>query len=103
MRFVNRALLVVLLVSAASISGEQAKPGAAKDPMDRITQADLKSDLFVMAGDSMRGREGGTIDELNASMWLAERCRAIGLKPGGDNGTYFQFFPLERFRISSGS
>ena len=59
-----------------------------------------RTDLFTMAGDAMRGREGGTIDELNASVWVAERARQIGLQPAGDNGTYFQFFPLERMRVS---
>src|SRR5262245_57258855 len=98
MRFAYRALLVILVVATAGVSGAQVK-----NPIDRITQADLKADLFTLAGDAMRGREGGTIDELNASMWLAERCRAIGLQPAGDNGTYFQFFPLERYRVSATS
>src|SRR5262249_50903854 len=86
------------IAAAAGVSGAQVK-----NPIDRITQADLKADLFALAGDAMRGREAGTIDELTASMWLAERCRAIGLQPGGDNSTYFQFFPVERFRVSATS
>jgi hypothetical protein len=49
------------------------------------------------------GREGGTLDEMTASAWVAERARAAGLQPAGDNGTYFQFFPLERFRVSPSS
>jgi hypothetical protein len=51
----------------------------------------------------MRGREAGTLDELNASTWIAERARAAGLQPAGDNGTYFQFFPIERLRVSETS
>ena len=68
-----------------------------QDAIDRITEADLKADLFTLAGDAMRGREGGTLDEMAASVWVAERARQAGLLPAGDNGTYFQFFPLERF------
>ena len=75
----------------------------ASDPIERIQAAEIKADLFALAGDSTRGREGGTIDELTASAWLAERARAAGLQPAGDNGTYFQFFPLERFRVSASS
>ena len=75
----------------------------AKDPIDRIREAEIKADLFALAGDPTRGREGGTIDELTASAWLAERARDAGLQPAGDNGTYFQFFPLERFRVSASS
>jgi hypothetical protein len=51
----------------------------------------------------MRGREAGTLDEMTASAWVAERAREAGLQPAGDNGTYFQFFPLERFRVSASS
>lgn len=75
----------------------------AGDPIDRITEEDLRADLFALAGDETRGREGGTLDELAASMWLAEQAREAGLAPAGDDGTYFQFFPLERFRVSAGS
>jgi len=73
------------------------------DPIERIREAEIKADLFALAGDQTRGREGGTIDELTASAWIAERARAAGLEPAGDNGTYFQFFPLERFRVSASS
>lgn len=76
---------------------------APADPISRIREADIKADLFLLAGDGMRGREGGTLDEMAASVWIAEQARAIGLQPAGDNGTYFQFFPLERFRTSPGS
>src|SRR2546429_1950505 len=96
MRFTGQFLLLLLVASV--VSGAQSR-----NSIDRIRQGDLKADLFTLAGDAMRGREGGTIDELNASMWIAERCRAIGLQPAGDNGTYFQFFPLERFRVSAAS
>jgi hypothetical protein len=73
------------------------------DPIDRITEEDLREDLFALAGDETRGREGGTLDELSASVWLAQRAEEIGLEPAGDDGTYFQFFPLERTRVSSSS
>src|SRR6188768_3547977 len=76
---------------------------AAQDPIDRIRDADLKRDLFALAGDEMRGREGGALDEMTASAWVAERAREAGLLPAGDNGTYFQFFPLERLRVSASS
>src|SRR5262245_66377445 len=74
-----------------------------QDPIDRIREADIKADLFTLAGDAMNGREGGTLDEMAASVWVAERAREAGLQPAGDNGTYFQFFPLERFRVSASS
>ena len=93
--------LAVALVTAAT--GLTLAAQQTSDPITRITDADLRRDLFALAGDETKGREGGTIDELSASVWLAERAREAGLQPAGDNGTYFQFFPLERFRVSPSS
>ena len=91
-------LTLALIVATVSTSGARAQ-----DPMARIKEAELKADLFALAGDAMRGREGGTLDEMTASVWIAERARQAGLQPAGDNGTYFQFFPLERYRVSASS
>src|ERR1041384_4802145 len=99
MRIMKRLVTFAFVaVVAAGAAGTRAA-----DPIDRIREADRKRDLFALAGDAMRGREGGTVDELNASMWLADRAREAGLQPAGENGTYFQFFPLERFRVSASS
>ena len=94
MRFTSLFLPLLLLTANAQRTG---------DPIERIREAEIKADLFALAGDDTRGREGGTLDELTASAWIAERARAAGLQPAGDNGTYFQFFPLERFRMSVSS
>jgi peptidase M28-like protein len=91
-----RGLVVVVTVVVALGARMQ-------DPIDRIREAEIKDDLFTLAGDAMRGREGGTLDEMTASMWIAERARAAGMLPAGDNGTFFQFFPLERMRVSAAS
>jgi hypothetical protein len=90
----------VLLVPALVLTAGAQR---GRDPIERIREAEIKSDLFALAGDEMRGREGGTLDEMTASAWVAERAREAGLQPAGDNGTYFQFFPLERFRVSASS
>jgi hypothetical protein len=83
-------------------------PSAAAAPggppaLDAITEADLRRDLFALAGDATRGREAGTLDEMRASAWVAERAREAGLRPAGDDGTYFQFWPLRRVRVGEAS
>jgi hypothetical protein len=92
--------LLTLAVIVSAIGSAHART---QDPIERIREADIKADLFTLAGDAMRGREGGTLDEMAASVWLAERAREAGMQPAGENGTYFQFFPLERFRVSPSS
>jgi hypothetical protein len=100
-------ILPVLAGVLAACAGPAVQPSAAPSPgptdwpgLTHIREAELREDLFALGGDAMRGREAGTLDELRASMWLAERARAAGLEPGGDDGTYFQFFPLHRVRQS---
>lgn len=68
-----------------------------------ITQSDVRRDLYAMGGDAMRGREAGTLDEMRATGWVAERAREAGLVPAGDDSTYFQWWPMRRSRISENS
>ncbi|HVE77968.1 MAG TPA: M28 family peptidase [Gemmatimonadaceae bacterium] len=101
-----RALLVV---SAATIAcaGPPATTRSAPDvpppALEAIAEADLRRDVYALAGDAMRGREAATLDEMRATAWVAERAREAGLEPAGEDGTYFQFWPLRRARISSAS
>ncbi|GAA4005639.1 hypothetical protein GCM10022408_16790 [Hymenobacter fastidiosus] len=96
-----------LLISrpAAAQQGRPARPKAAPAADNRaaIRDSDLKRDLFALSDDHFRGREGGTLDELRASMWIAEQARAIGLQPAGDDGTFFQFFHIQRTRLTKAS
>lgn len=83
----------------------QSKRSATKTPagLTAIQESDIKRDLFALAGDHFRGREGGSLDELKASMWIADQLRAMGLQPAGDDGTFFQFFHIQRTRITETS
>lgn len=65
-----------------------------------IREADLRRDVSEMASPAMRGREGGTLDEMRASVWVAEQYRRIGLQPMGDAGTWFQWLDMTRTRVS---
>lgn len=71
--------------------------------MGAITEADLRRDMFAMAGDAMRGREAGTLDEMRATGWIAEQAREAGLQPAGDDGTFFQWWPMRRTVLSTSS
>lgn len=78
--------------------------GSTQPPaLESITESDLRRDMFAMAGDAMRGREAGTLDEMRATGWVAERAREAGLQPAGDDGTFFQWWPLRRTVLSPAS
>jgi hypothetical protein len=69
--------------------------------LDKIKQQDLKDDLYELAGDAFRGRGG---ELWNASFCLGgSKGREAGLKPAGEDGTYFQFFNLKRSRVANSS
>lgn len=76
---------LLLLVLAPSLGAQT--PPAVPATIREIREADLRRDLFAMASPAMRGREGGSIDELAASAWLAEQYRKIGLEPAGTDGS----------------
>ena len=97
---------VFLLLLALSFAAACTKPSSnsvanadAPPAFSAIRENELRQDLFALAGDSMRGKRAGTTDELRAAAWVAEKARVAGLEPAGDDGTYFQFFPLRRTRV----
>jgi hypothetical protein len=91
-------------VTPAHAAGVVTPPSAPGGPaIDAIKLVDIKRDMYALAGDEMRGREGGTLDEMRASVWLADRMREAGLQPAGEDGTFFQWLPMRRYRESSGS
>ncbi len=59
-----------------------------------ITSADLRQRLYLIADDSMMGRETGSEGAFKASAYVAAEFRRLGLEPAGDKGTYFQTVPF---------
>lgn len=98
------SLLLILLFCQWPLSNAQTAKSSGKPAgLSAIRETEIKQDLFDMASDHFRGREAGTLDELKVSMWLADKAKAAGLKPAGDDGTYFQFFSMWRNRIAESS
>lgn len=61
---------------------------------DEITAGYMRRHLSVLAADSLEGRGTGSEGLKKAADYLADEYRRLGLKPAGDNGTYFQHFDL---------
>ena len=71
---------------------------------DKVFRADenrLEADVRYLADDLLEGREAGTRGYDLAARYVAERYRAIGLKPGGEEGTYYQSVPLRAIRAAA--
>ncbi|MEP6992693.1 MAG: M28 family peptidase [bacterium] len=96
--------LLLPFVLAAPLAAQKATPATlpkVPSAIDAIHEADIRHDVYTLASDEMRGREAGTIDEMHASMWLAEEMRKIGLVPKGDMGSWFQWWNMRRTRVST--
>ncbi len=48
----------------------------------------------ILTSEKFQGRKSGTLGGERASEWIAEKFKEFGLKPFGDNGTYFQNFKI---------
>ena len=59
-----------------------------------ITANDLRTRLYGFADDSMKGRRIGEPGNYVGTSYIAHEFQRLGLKPGGDNGTYFQNLPF---------
>jgi len=93
----NQNIFGILIALAIPLLSPAQTPPA----LSSIRNEDIRTDIFAMAGDHFRGREAGTLDELKVAAWVADKAKEAGLRPGGDDGTWFQFFSMWRNRIST--
>lgn len=91
-----RALLAAALLPAALLAQAKDLPLKYVGPPTKpeITAGDLMTRLYKFADDSMMGRQVGTEWNIKGTAYIEAEVRRLGLKPAGDNGTYFQNLPL---------
>jgi hypothetical protein len=98
MRRIRSAASVVLLVVSVATSCVHVTVGPSSGTTAAITPGDLRVRLMAFADDSMMGRDAGTYWNEKAGDYVATQFRAVGLRPAGDSGTYFQTVPNIRNR-----
>src|SRR6476659_5365821 len=109
--FVSRRLVTLLLLASAcshatktTVSTPATSDGrvwpdegpanwAPRPTETAITANDLRTRLYGFADDSMLGRRIGEPGNYKGTGYIASEFKRLGLKPGGDNGTYFQNLP----------
>ena len=95
---IRSIFLVAVAASAVACSRSHAPVPAAVTTAD-ITAADLRHRLFIIAHDSMMGRESGSEGDFKTAGYVASEFRRMGLEPAGENGTYFQTVPFWRVAV----
>jgi len=76
-------------------------PAAARRAAESITASTYRERVAVIAHDSMRGRDNPSPGLDATAEWVAAEFRRIGLRPGGDAGSYLQRYRLRRSRLDS--
>ena len=85
-----RRLLGLAAPERQARSDSDAEPSSAV----RIRAQDLRRHVDRLASGEMEGRMTGTRGELLATEYVASVLARLGLKPAGDDGSYFQSFPF---------
>ncbi|HEX5725000.1 MAG TPA: M20/M25/M40 family metallo-hydrolase [Longimicrobiaceae bacterium] len=105
------APVALLLALAAGGLHAQARTAPGEGPFKHvprpttaaISAADAMTRVYVLADDSMMGREAGTRGGAMGTDYIARELQRLGLEPAGDNGTYFQAIPLVRRGVDPAS
>lgn len=93
-----------LLLSTAALAqypGTTPIPEQYRKGFEAISLQEARSILGFLAGPECEGRGSGQPGYQKAAEYVAARFKEYGLKPVGDNGTYFQNVPFTRSRVSA--
>ncbi len=71
--------------------------------MDRIEGGRIRAHVRFLSSDLLEGRGPGTRGGELAESYIAAQFEAAGLKPGGENGTFFQKVPLRTVEVEQGA
>src|SRR6266404_4882526 len=69
--------------------------------VDAISAAQLRDYLYFIASDEMEGRDTPSRGLDTTAKFIAMNLSQWGLKPAGDNGTFFQRIALRRDRVDA--
>jgi Zn-dependent M28 family amino/carboxypeptidase len=92
--------LAALILAGFTAGGAQAAPPRSAGIADPDTRAWWQI-AETLSSDAMEGRDIGSAGHHRAAVIVAARFRAAGLKPAGDNGTFFQTFGVHESRVET--
>tara|TARA_B100000900_G_scaffold306259_1_gene264895 strand:- start:706 stop:1719 length:1014 start_codon:yes stop_codon:yes gene_type:complete len=90
-------LLLILPITLLAQNPDLSEDYLKQKYANSITVDNLKEYLFVLASDSMKGRETGTLGQRKAANFIANFFKEIGIPPYKYN-TYFQKFKVRNIR-----
>src|SRR5688572_33510961 len=93
------ALFLITLTISAPVTAQRRNGSAGAAPsrfgnVEAINAQQMKEHLTFIASDELEGRDTPSRGLDIAALYLAQHLAGWGIKPAGDNGTYFQKVPL---------
>ena len=92
-------MAVLALVAAPLAAQMQNGSAAVTRAAATITEADVARRVNIIAHDSMMGRDTPSRGLELTAQYIADEFKRLGLKPGGENGTYFQRYPITSIQL----
>ena len=92
------------LVVALFLQSAPAQPllsNAARAAADRITADQLSKDLNFLSSDELLGRNTPSPGFDKAAAYIVERLQRAGVKPLGDDGTFYQRYVMRESRVDT--
>ena len=86
---------------AAANRPARALNAAARRAAERITAAQLKTDLYWVADDARGGRDTPSAGLDQTAKYIADRLARAKIKPAGDKGSYFQKIALRSTSVEA--
>lgn len=85
---------------AAAVAALSFASAAAAQPAGAASAERIRAHMAFLASDLLEGREAGTRGYDIAAAYAAAQFAQLGLKPAGDEGTFFQTTPMISYRAA---
>jgi len=102
---ISLSALLLVFAGSSTLAAQTSLPlkHAPQPTTSAITTGDLMTRLYLIADDSMKGRQAGSEEHQKVTAYIASELKRMGLEPAGDSGGYFQSIPLVRRHFEQGA
>jgi Zn-dependent M28 family amino/carboxypeptidase len=90
---------LLMLGACANTYSAEAPVSSGNDSLPVFSQERIRADLEFLADDMLEGRDTGSRGYRIAANYVAATFKQLDLKPGGDNGSYFQEVPFQKAKL----
>src|SRR5262249_54915188 len=101
MRKLASLAILLVIVPAGSSLGQTVSPipPEARAAMQELQKEPFRAHMAFLADDLLEGRGTGKRGHEIAARYVAAQFEAMGLKPAGKDGTYYQRVPLREITV----